>query len=418
MALAISGCQTSAEEPQVAGPTALGQVPAVRLAYRYEPDVPPPEIPVPQIEEPNAAVAADFQQNRFDEVLDRTLTSPDDRRVLAIYHHIDDLPDEFRLDMYSTDGKLLQKITADNMAIHFPDTIVWSPDSSNVAFVAMIRGAQDEKPERPQDTGPAAVSTPSPSPTPEGDEEAPANTDGETPETIQPEETIPAQQTPTPPIGILAFRTEQLYLADADGGSLKLLTQNEGLIYFYFKWAPDSSALLALAATAREWQFLEGRAEKAGEMFVPMGRPRIVEKNGRERRLDDGLTSVRPVWSPDSTKIAAAFEHQIRIYDADGSPPTQAAVPLRNQLLLSAQAFEKQQEETLEEGTDSNTGQTAATTLPDPQSLVSFNPIVTLEWQIDSTIYFQTAYVKRMVIEADSVVSFARWHRILFSPQA
>jgi hypothetical protein len=35
--------------------------------------------------------------------------------------------------MYSPDGKLIRKITYDGMAVHFADTIVWSPDSSAVA---------------------------------------------------------------------------------------------------------------------------------------------------------------------------------------------------------------------------------------------------------------------------------------------
>ncbi len=417
-AVILSSCDRPSVEPFIGGPTSLGEVPAVRLSYRYEADVPPPEIAAIQVEEVNAAVAADFQENRPDELLDRTLTSPDKRRVLAIYHQIDDLPAEFRLDMYSPDGQLIRKMTADNMAVHFPDTIVWSPDSANLAFVAMIRGAQGERPERPQDTASDADPKPTTEPMTEPAEGGgdPPVIEGATPDNTQPAEPATAT-TPTPPIGVLAFRTEQIYLTDADGGTLKLLTQNEGLIYFYYKWAPDSSALLALAATAREWQFLEDRAEKAGEIFVPRGRPRIVEKNGRERRLDDGLTYVKPVWSPDSTKIAAAFEHQIRIYDADGSPPTQAAVPLRNQLLLSSQAFEKQQEQALGELKADDTVPPTVATLPDAQSLVSFNPIVGLEWQTDDAIYFQTAFVKRMVVEADSVISFARWHRTLLSPQ-
>ena len=413
-----SACDRPAAEPTLGGPTSLAEVAAVRLSYRYEADVPPPEIAAPQIEETNAAIAADFRENRADELLDRTLTSPDNRRVLAIYHHIDDLSAEFRLDMYSPDGKLIRKITADNMAVHFPDTIVWAPDSANLAFVAMIRGAQGERPERLQDTDANEPKpTPTVSPQEEDKDDGRPVVEGETPANVEPVEPPEAGSTPPPPTGVLAFRTEQLYLTDADGGTLRPLTQNEGLIYFYYKWAPDSSALLALAATAREWQFLEDQAENAGEIFIPRGRPRIVEKNGRERRLDDGLTSVRPVWSPDSTKIAASFDHQIRIYDADGSPPTQAAVPLRNQMLLSSQAYERQQADTLGNVAPDNTEPGSASTLPDPRSLVSFNPIVALEWATNDAIYFQTAFVKRMVQEADSVISFARWHRILLSPQ-
>ncbi len=107
------------------------------------------------------------------------------------------------------------------------------------------------------------------------------------------------------PKTVLTFRTEQIYIADANGNDVKPLTQNEGLIYFYFVWSPDSSMLASLAATYQEWNFLQYQADGKGEFFVPMGRPRLIEKNGRERRLDDNLTSVHPVWSPDSAKVAA-----------------------------------------------------------------------------------------------------------------
>ena len=84
--------------------------------------------------------------------------------------------------------------------------------------------------------------------------------------------------------------------------------------------------LVALAATSREWKYMDVVSAGQGEMLIRLGRPRSVEKNGRERRLDDNLTAVHPVWSPDSSKVAAAFETQIRIYDANGTNPTQAAI--------------------------------------------------------------------------------------------
>jgi hypothetical protein len=209
---------------------------------------------------------------------------------------------------------------------------------------------------------------------------------------------------------------------------VKAITQNEGLIYFYYVWAPDSSMLAAVAAKAIEWRYLSDRADLNGEIFVPVGRPRVVEKNGRDRRLDDALTAVQPVWSADSSKVVCAFEHQIRIYDADVTNPTQAAVPLRNNLLLSAQAYDRGQASTLNAenaqtdtntntptNTNSNTNQ--ATTLP-YESPVSFNPIVALNWSADDLLYFQTAYIKRMKNEGDSVTSFQRWHRLVLSPQA
>ena len=178
--------------------------------------------------------------------------------------------------------------------------------------------------------------------------------------------------------------------------------------------------LAALAAHAREWNELKRRAGALATVFVPLGRPRIIEKNGRERRLDDALTSVQPVWSPDSAKVAAAFEHQVRIYDALGTNPTQAAIPLRNQLLISSQAYDQAQAQQLNADANqaANTNPSAPSTLPDPNTLVSFNPIVLLNWSSPDILNFETAYVKRMLNEADSATSFARWHRLILTPQA
>jgi len=417
MSVLLIGCQKPATGGD-APVTALSQTSADRLNFRYEADVPAPTEPAKSNSgEVNAAIQADFDQRRMDESLDKVIASPDGKRVAAVYHRQTDLPSEFRLDMYTPDGKLLKKMTSDVMAVHFPDTIRWSPDSARLAFVAMVRGVQ----ENPDAAPTPAVPDPATS-------DANANVSGD-PE-ADPEGNTNAQPalepTPEAPLGMMVFRTEQIYTANSDGDSVKPLTQNDGLIYFYYDWAPDSSALLALAATQREWQYLQYRAESNGEIYVPVGRPRIVEKTGRERRLDDALTAVHPIWSPDSMKIAAAYDTQVRVYDAAGAGPTQAAIPLRNQLLLSAQAFDKAQAEKLNAPTDpaaenqTNTPSNSVqpTILPDPNTLVSFNPIVGLSWKDENILYFQTAFMKRMKKEADSVTSFPRWHRLILSPQA
>jgi len=231
---------------------------------------------------------------------------------------------------------------------------------------------------------------------------------------------------PTPaaeaPKAVLTFRTEQLYISNREGSEVKPLTQNEGLIYFYFVWSPDSSALAAMAATYQEWKYLEADALNKRERFNPPGRPRLVEKTGRERRLDDNLTNVRPVWSPDSSKVAVAFATQTRIYDAVGNAPTQAAIPLQNQLKISSKAFDdnlRKQEQAAENTnlTPENVNQETAT-LPDEGSLVSFNPIISLEWTEDSILYLQTGFIKQMQNETESARSYLRWHRLIFSPQA
>lgn len=373
------------------------------------------------IEEKNPSVQNDFDQHRPQELLDKTMTSPDGKRVLAVYHKSNDLSSEFRLDMYSTDGKLLSKITSDLMAVHFPDSIRWSPDSSNLAFVAMLRGAQSEDDTLPNlsDTGDKTITDASSLTNSKVKADANSevsNTNSETPPVA----------TPTPPVGVLTFRTEQIYICNADGIATKPITQNEGLIYFYYAWSPDSSALAALAATAREWTYLNQLAESKGEIFVPVGRPRIVEKTGRERRLDDALTAVQPVWSPDSAKTACAFDTQVRIYDTGGNSPTQAAIPLKNNLLISSQVFDREQASKLSVSNTQPDGAQivqpsnaqAPSTLPDEKTLVSFNPIVGLNWSSDDILYFQTAFIKRMKNEADSVMSFPRWHRLILSPQA
>lgn len=408
---------------------AFREVPAQRLNYRFEADVPPPEIKLTpaMIQKRNDAVQKDFDENRPQEILDRTIESPDKQRIAAVYRQISDEVSQFRLDLYTPDGKLLRKVTHDEMAVHFPDTIVWSPDSQNLAFVAMVRAAEGMVPavaDPLKGKGPEEV----PQESPEAEVGADSNSN------VEP---APADQSVGEPAkDVITFRTEQIYLANRDGEELKALTKNEGLMYFYFVWAPDSSALAALATSITEWRVRQARLQGAGEVFVPEGRPRLVEKTGRERLLDDLATTVRPVWSPDSAKVAVAFDRQIRIYDAIGERPTQAAIPLQNELLLASKAWEEKK--MAEEGpgalappggnTNSAEAQPAANSnsnvqaptsaLPDPSTLVSFNPIVAVEWPQESMIYFQTAYVKNYLDSAENVSSFSRWHRLILSPQA
>ncbi len=419
--LLFAGCQNNIFQPQnTAATPSLRDMAAVRLNFKYEADVPAPTLDPAKAsaEERNAAVQSDFDVGRAQETLDRTLTSPDKKRVAAIYHRITDMAAEYRLDMYSTDGKLLKKLTSDTMAVHFPDTIVWSPDSGSLAFVAMIRAGQ-------VDVSGTSLANPTPTPILPPPASGNSNTVDEAGDTPTP---TPAQApTPLAPTGILTFRTEQIYICGADGGGVKPVTETEGLIYFYYTWSPDSTMLAALATTSREWKYMDITAGTKGETMIPQGRPRVIEKNGRERRLDDNMTAVRPVWSPDSAKIAAAFGNQIRLYDANGTNPTQAAIPLRNQLLISSQAYDRdQQRQAQAANADPNVNTPTATltpadqelsTLPDEKLLVSFNPIVELAWTAENLLYLRTAYIKRMKNEGDSVTSFARWHRLVLTAQ-
>src|ERR687897_3372094 len=100
--IAVSALSPGCSRPDATrpggGPSALSEVPAVRLNFRYEPDVPPPDqLKEPNKEERNAAVQGDFDANRPQEILDKTFASPDAKRVAAIYHKSGDLPSEFRL---------------------------------------------------------------------------------------------------------------------------------------------------------------------------------------------------------------------------------------------------------------------------------------------------------------------------------
>lgn len=423
----LSGCGDSILKTEKGAAPTMRDTPAVRLNFRYEADVPQPAADPSKAvtEERNAAIQADFDTNRpQDEILDQTITSPDQKHVVAVYHRSGDMLDEFRLDMYSSDGKLLRKLTADTMAAHFPETIRWSPDSAHVAFVAILRVFQTPATTPATDGAPLAT-------------EANANTAGAENTDATQQTPPPAATAPTPaaPTGILAFRTEQIYICNADGGGVKPLTQDDGLKYFYYAWSPDSTMLVALGATAIEWKAFLNLADVKGEQMVPWGRPRIIEKNGRARRLDDTPTEVFPAWSPDSSKVAIAYgrqvsafgqravvNNQIRIYDALGTNPTQAAIPLRNQLLISSQAFQQQQSADGNANVDAN-GQAPPpanqplSSLPKEEELVSYNPIVNVAWTADDLIYFETAYVKRMKNEAENAHSFARWHRIVLSVQ-
>ncbi len=418
-----SACQNNPfQSPAPPPPPGISDVPAVRLNFRYEADLPAPDQPNPlNQEERNEAVQADFDAGRIEEFLDRTVTSPDKKHVLAVYHRITDVPYEYRLDMYAADGTVLRKMTSDTMAVHFPETIVWSPDSLSLAFVAMVRTGRPDlniSPAASPSPGKAIANT-------ESNSIANANTSDPASNTEPEIVTTPSAPTPPAPTGILTFRTKQIYISSADGSGVRPLTENEGLIYFYYAWSPDSTMLAALATTAREWKYLEIVADSKKEQMVPVGRPRVIEKNGRERRLDDNLTAVHPVWSPDSLKVSAAFDTQIRIYDAIGTNPTQAAIPLRNQLLISSQAYDRNQQRQAQDTIAESNGEANTTRppdqppsmLPDEKLLVSYNPIVELAWTAEDLLYLKTAYIKRMSNEAESVMSFSRWHRIVLSPQ-
>ncbi|OLE50625.1 MAG: hypothetical protein AUI36_19110 [Cyanobacteria bacterium 13_1_40CM_2_61_4] len=205
------------------------------------------------------------------------------------------------------------------------------------------------------------------------------------------------------------FNTEQIYICNRDGYQLKPLTGREGLIYFYLAWAPDNHALAALACKEDEWNAREK------EFKLPAGRPRLIYPDGKERLLDDQMTEALPAWSPDSSKVATAFDTDVGIYDAATNTPTQGRLALRDALITASHAYEQQLLAKMQKNENVNQrsggAQQSTESLPD-----SFNPIVRLEWPTPEKLYIKTAYVR--LLPHDTINNFQRWHLVLISPQA
>lgn len=372
------GCKSVIDRQEDVRPRVLRDVPARNLAYRLTPDVSPPTN-FDDLNNRVAAVASDFAAKRENDALLRTVVSPDGRRVLALYGTADEPGSNFRIDLYNSDGQFLRNLVPPDLSCVFPETVTWSPDGKFITFIARKRA------------------TPSPTPTPPPD--------------LEPDPA--ASPVPSPSVGplfppVASFHTEQIYICNRDGYDLKPLTSREGLIYFYFVWAPDSQALAALACKEDEWSAREGQYK------LPAGRPRLIAPDGAERLLDDGLTEALPVWSPDNSKIATAFDTDVAIYDAGGRTPTQGRLPLGEKLIAASVIYE-QRTATRRAGANANA---PASPTPTPSGAVppSFNPIVRLEWRTPDALYFQTAFVRLMPNE--TINTFQRWHLVNLSAQA
>src|SRR5437870_244065 len=98
--IVLAGCQNK-ETPTTT--VSIHDAPAVRLSYKYESDVPAPSLDAVKAEDRNPTVQADFDARRPQEMLDRTVTSPDKRHTVAVYHALSDITSEYRLDMYASD---------------------------------------------------------------------------------------------------------------------------------------------------------------------------------------------------------------------------------------------------------------------------------------------------------------------------
>ena len=376
------GCKSVIERQDVR-PRVLRDVPARNLAYRLAPDVSPPSSNFDDPLDKFAAVANDFAAKRENDALVRTVVSPDGRRVLALYGTADEPGSTFRIDLYNSDGQFLRNLIPPDLACVFPETVTWSPDGNFINFIAHKRVI------------------PSPSPTPPN----------------EPEPDPAASPMPSPSVApifapVASFSTEQIYICNRDGYDLKPLTSRDGLIYFYFVWAPDGHAMAALACKEDEWNARERQYK------LPAGRPRLIAPDGTERLLDDGLTEALPVWSPDASKVATAFDSDVTIYDSGGKTPTQGRLPLGEQLIAASVVYE--QRTATKKATPNVNSNSAASPTPaaTPASGVppSFNPIVRLEWRAPETLYFQTAFVRLMPNE--TINTFQRWHVLNLSAQA
>ncbi len=374
--LAVS-CASIMERRDVR-PLVMRDVPAQRLAYRFDADVVVPddiknEDPVDKIE----AIQIDFNTRRENDALLRTVRSPDGQRALVLYGTEDQPGPAFSIDIYSSDGHFLRNLTPPDMSCVFPETVAWSPDGNFITFIAH-RSVK-----------------PTPTPTPLG---AP-------PPDIPDASPLPSVAPAFPYVA--TFSTEQIYICSRDGYDLKPLTTREGLIYFYSAWAPDNHALVALACRESEWDAREK------EYKMPAGRPRLINVvDGSERLLSDDLSDALPAWSPDSSKVATAFATDVLIFDAATSKPTQGRIRLRDALIAASRVFEQKTAGTQQSHSDSSKAEAgAAESIP-----ASFNPIVRLEWPVPEKLLLQTAYVRLM--PNDSINTFQRWHQLTLSPQA
>jgi hypothetical protein len=394
-----AGCRQVRETAGLSvAPKSLRDVPAERLAFRFETDVAEEALPEPlrgtEPEELWGAVKTAFETQRPDEALIRTVVDPRGQRVLALYG-IATTDRDFRLDLYSSDGLFIRNILPPDLTGVFPEDVAWSPDGERILFSGVRNPALSAAP-APGDEAPLPPDLAPP--------DVPAGQAVPTPTAAAP--IIPSTQT---------FRTEQVYVGNRDGFELRPLTSREGLIYFKLAWSPDGRQVAALACKEDEWE------AQRREGFPHAGRPRLVALEGGERLLDDRVTPVKPAWSPDGSKVATAFEYDVAVYDASGGAPTGAGLSLREPLRAAsveydARVFKKAEPAAGGAAATPQTNAGGQPAQPSEAVLISMNPFVRLVWVAPETVYAQTAFAH--IYGDELVVRYPRWHVLHISPQA
>jgi hypothetical protein len=393
-----SGCQKVRETAGLSVvPKSLRDVPAERLAFRFEPDAAEESLPEPlrrdEPEVPDAAVKSSFEALRPDDALIRTVVDPRGQRVLALYG-TSSTDTDFRIDLYSSDGQFVRNVLPPDLTGVFPDEVAWSPDGERILFSG-VRNPSFQPSPTPDEAA---------APPPELSPADPAASGGQAMPTPTTAPIIPSTQT---------FRTEQVYVGNRDGFELRPLTSREGLIYFKLAWSPDGQQVAALACKEDEWE------AQRREGFPHAGRPRLVTLEGQERLLDDRPTPVKPVWSPDGSKLATAFDYDLAVYDAAGSAPTGAGLSLREPLRAASVEYDTR---VFKKGEPQQAAANATSPAPTGDAptaeavLISMNPFVRLEWVEPETVYAQTAFVH--IYHDEPVFKYPRWHVLRLSPQA
>ena len=409
MVVGAAGCRATQDALSVK-PKSLRDVPAARLAFRFEPDVKDESLPESlkkdDAEESLPGIKADFETRRGNtEALMRTVLSPTGQRALALYG-TSETDTDFRIDLYGVGGNFVRNVLPHDLTASFLRRScgrATANASPSAASAALRRRRRRRPPKRP---------TPSTPPT-----------RGHHPATLRScSRRRPRAAHPVSPHfqDRADLRRQQRRLRP------RPITQREGLIYFKLAWSPDGQSIAALACREEEWE------ARKREGKAPAGRPRIITLEGQERLLDDRLTDVAPVWSPDGSKVATAFDFEVAVYDAAGSAPTGASLPLAETLRAASAEYDAKVLKK-DSGSADKTGGDAGKTNGDANKtdankpgatpggvdvIISYNPVVRLEWLEPETLLAQTAYVRFFENEPVPVVSYKRWHVVRLYPQA